>query len=155
KAAFKEMWLSPHNVVGVGDAENDHAFLTLCECAAAVANALPAVKESADFVTRGDHGRGVQEIIDEVLADDLRQREGRLERHHILLGSRAGGGEVRIAPSESGLLIAGPSGSGKSTVATGLLERLTEQRYQFCVIDPEGDYETLDQAVPLGDSRSG
>ena len=37
--------------VGVGDAENDHAFLALCECAVAVANALPAVKERADFVT--------------------------------------------------------------------------------------------------------
>src|SRR5215471_3195797 len=27
RAALKELGLSPHNVVGVGDAENDHAFL--------------------------------------------------------------------------------------------------------------------------------
>ena len=26
-AALEELGLSPHNVVGVGDAENDHAFL--------------------------------------------------------------------------------------------------------------------------------
>src|SRR5205085_2848559 len=39
-AALAELCLSPHNVVGVGDAENDHAFLALCECAVAVANAL-------------------------------------------------------------------------------------------------------------------
>ena len=32
-AALDELGLSPHNVVGVGDAENDHAFLPVCECA--------------------------------------------------------------------------------------------------------------------------
>src|SRR5439155_10184033 len=40
-AALAELHLSPHNVVGVGDAENDHAFLSACECSVAVANALP------------------------------------------------------------------------------------------------------------------
>src|SRR5205823_7782716 len=64
-AALKEMGLSAHNVVGVGDAENDHAFLSLCECSAAVANALPTVKETADITTRADHGAGVVELIDE------------------------------------------------------------------------------------------
>ena len=39
-AALDELELSPHNVVGVGDAENDHAFLRACGCAAAVANAF-------------------------------------------------------------------------------------------------------------------
>ena len=38
------------------------------------------------------------------------------------------------------ILIAGPSGSGKSTVTAGIVERLIEQNYQVCVIDPEGDY---------------
>ena len=33
-----------HNVVAVGDAENDHAFLGLSGCAAAVANALPTIE---------------------------------------------------------------------------------------------------------------
>jgi hydroxymethylpyrimidine pyrophosphatase-like HAD family hydrolase len=59
-AALKEMRMSPHEAVAVGDAENDHAFLSLCECAAAVANALPALKEHADVVTRGDHGAEVR-----------------------------------------------------------------------------------------------
>jgi hydroxymethylpyrimidine pyrophosphatase-like HAD family hydrolase len=30
KAALAEVDISPHNTVGVGDAENDHAFLKLC-----------------------------------------------------------------------------------------------------------------------------
>src|SRR5262245_4379694 len=55
-AALSELVLSPHNIVGVGDAENDHAFLRLCECAVAVANALPTLKDCADVVTNADHG---------------------------------------------------------------------------------------------------
>jgi HAD superfamily hydrolase (TIGR01484 family) len=69
--ALDELGLSPRNVVGVGDAENDHAFLSVCEFSAAVANALPSVKERADLVTRGDHGTGVEQLIDELLACDL------------------------------------------------------------------------------------
>lgn len=148
--ALSEMGISPHNVVGVGDAENDHAFLSLCECSVAVANALPTVKEKADFVTRGDHGLGVIELIDEIIADDLRNREDRLTRHHIVLGTRESGEEVRIKPYGTNLLLAGSSGGGKSTLATGILERLSEQKYQFCVIDPEGDYESFEGAVTFG-----
>ena len=44
--ALRELGLSPHNVVGVGDAENDHAFLRLCECRIAVANAVPMLKDA-------------------------------------------------------------------------------------------------------------
>src|SRR5947209_3969356 len=54
-AALKEIELSPHNTVGVGDAENDHAFLSLCECSAAVSNALPMLKEKADINTASSH----------------------------------------------------------------------------------------------------
>src|SRR6266550_6258698 len=104
-AALKEIELSPHNTVGVGDAENDHAFLRLCECSAAVDNALPAVKETADVVTRGGHGAGVAELIDELLADDLGEREPRLARHHILLGTREDNTEVRVIPYGIDLMI--------------------------------------------------
>jgi hydroxymethylpyrimidine pyrophosphatase-like HAD family hydrolase len=57
--ALKELGLSPHNAVGIGDAENDHAFLDVCECSVVVSNALPALKEKADWVTRNSHGEGV------------------------------------------------------------------------------------------------
>jgi hydroxymethylpyrimidine pyrophosphatase-like HAD family hydrolase len=50
-AALDDLRLSPHNVVGIGDAENDQALLRMCGCAAAVANALPSIKEHADIVT--------------------------------------------------------------------------------------------------------
>lgn len=69
-AALSEMGLSSHNTVGVGDAENDHAFLDFCECGVAVANALPMLKEHADFVTKGERGAGVVELIDKLIASD-------------------------------------------------------------------------------------
>ncbi|HZV07455.1 MAG TPA: HAD family hydrolase [Gemmataceae bacterium] len=73
KAALHELSLSPHNVVAVGDAENDHAFLTMCGCSAAVANALPMLKIAAEIITAGAEGQGVVELIEELLANDLRR----------------------------------------------------------------------------------
>ncbi|HEY7067297.1 MAG TPA: HAD hydrolase family protein [Chloroflexota bacterium] len=150
QAALDELGLSPHNAVGTGDAENDHAFPALCECAVAVANALPAVKERADSVTAGDHGAGVVELIERLLRDDLHDVEPRLTRHQLVLGTRHDGAEVRLPSYGPTILSAGPSGSGKSTAVTGLVERLAEQGYQFCLLDPEGDYEGFAGAVVLG-----
>jgi HAD superfamily hydrolase (TIGR01484 family) len=69
-AALKELGIDPHEAVGVGDAENDHSFLNLCACGAAVANALPAVKETADVVLTADHGAGVVELIERLLTHE-------------------------------------------------------------------------------------
>ena len=77
--ALEHLGLSPHNVVGVGDAENDQAFLRACECGVAVSNALPSLKRRMDLVTTADHGRGVVELIDRILANDLADRGARLE----------------------------------------------------------------------------
>jgi HAD superfamily hydrolase (TIGR01484 family) len=151
RAALAELNLSPHNAVGVGDAENDHAFLNICECSVAVANALPAVKTKADIVTFADHGAGVTELIDEMLADDLVSREsGTLARHDISLGKDARGKAIGLSPFRASALVAGTSGGGKSTVVAGLVERLRAANYNFCIIDPEGDYDSVESAVVLG-----
>ncbi len=71
RAALDELGLSPHNVIGAGDAENDHAFLDLCEFSVAVANALPSLKKHANYVTRGERGAGITELIGVILAGDL------------------------------------------------------------------------------------
>ncbi len=153
RAALDDLGLSPHNAVGVGDAENDHAFLALCEASVAVANALPLVQERADLVTEGRDGEGVTELADALLADDLANLEAKLTRHHVLLGTGDDGAEATVAPYGVNLLVAGPSSSGKSTLVGGLLERLTDAAYQFCLIDPEGDYEGLELGAALGDSQ--
>ncbi|MBV8881340.1 MAG: HAD hydrolase family protein, partial [Planctomycetaceae bacterium] len=149
-AALRELELSPHNVVGVGDAENDHAFLERCECSVAVANALPSLKERADWVTPSPAGEGVAELGRRLLADDFASIEPRLIRHELPLGEGLDGRPVRIRPHGLGMLIAGPSGGGKSTLATGIMERLRDSGYQFCVIDPEGDYQEVGGIAALG-----
>jgi hypothetical protein len=60
---------------------------------------------------------------------------------------------VWLPPYGSSILVAGASGAGKSTFATGLIERLAEQHYQVCVIDPEGDYVNLKTLVTIGDQH--
>ena len=148
RAALKELNLSLHNAIGIGDAENDHAFLSIAECAVAVANALPSLKERADIVTRNDHGAGVTELIGEILADDLASREPQLVRHHILLGTANDGSAVRLSPYGINALVVGKP--GKSNVAIGLIERLRGNGYSFCIVDPTGNYCNLDATVVLG-----
>jgi HAD superfamily hydrolase (TIGR01484 family) len=150
QTALHELSLSPHNVVGIGDAENDHAFLSLCECAVAVADALPMVKERADFVTEGGDGAGVIELCARLLDDDLESLDSVLVRHYISLGTNEREEELKVPPWRLNLLFCGASGSGKSTLATGFLERLAERGYQSCIVDPEGDYEWFEAAVTLG-----
>jgi HAD superfamily hydrolase (TIGR01484 family) len=152
-AVLKEMGLSPHNAIGIGDAENDHALLRYCEFSVAVANALPAVKETADFVTRMDHGAGVADLIEQVLADDLDRFSSKLHRHHLSLG-KSGDEEIALSPFGRSVLICGPSASGKSTLATRILETLHDQRYQFCLFDPEGDYPAFENAVVFGGPKA-
>jgi hydroxymethylpyrimidine pyrophosphatase-like HAD family hydrolase/energy-coupling factor transporter ATP-binding protein EcfA2 len=152
KAALDELGLSTHNTVGVGDAENDHAFLGICECSVAVGNALPVLKERADVVTQKTHGAGVEEIIEQLLTDDLRSLQPRLKRHDILLGHKENGEEFCLGPYGTRVAVTGPSGGGKSTVVTAIVERLIQKQYQVCVVDPEGDYDDVAQFVTLGAS---
>ena len=149
-SALEDLGLSPHNVVGIGDAENDHAFLDACELSVAVGNALPAVKERCDHVTEEDHGDGVARLIDELLENDLEELDERVRRHDIRIGSRADDQPVVIRPHRSNVLVTGPSGSGKSTLTTGVLERLAGEAYQYVLVDPEGDYDAFEDVVVLG-----
>lgn len=154
-AALLEMSLSPRNVVAIGDGENDHALLNQCEYAVAVANAVPMLKEIADWVTTGAEGRGVSEIISELVEHDLGAPPFNTSHRNILIGTREDGAEVAIPSTGLNLLLAGSSGSGKSTLATGILERVIGQGYQCCIIDPEGDYEGFAGAVMFGTAQRG
>jgi hypothetical protein len=153
RAAFKDLRLSAHNAVGVGDAENDHALLSECEVGVAVDNALPMLKDRADWVTAGARGEGVIELVEAMLASDLRELEPRLTRAEIEIG-HAGDDPVTVHAYGRRLLLCGTSGSGKSTLTTGLLERLVDKHYQFCLIDPEGDYAAFEDTILVGDEQT-
>jgi hypothetical protein len=150
RAALRELDLSIHEAVGIGNGQNDHSFLDLCECAVAVANAVDAVKAKADFVTAAATGAGVIQLIDELIATDLSQRVTGGVGDVVVLGDRPDGVPATFRPYGQNILVCGPSGAGKSTFATGLIERLIDRDYQICIIDPEGDYGTLDGLVTIG-----
>ncbi|HJT20483.1 MAG TPA: HAD hydrolase family protein [Nitrospira sp.] len=155
KAALHDLQLSPHNTVGIGDSENDHALFQSSELSVAVNNAISTLREAADVVTDEADGAGVAQVLTSLVTDDLAQAARRLDRHRISLGSTAHGAPVSITPAGDNLLIAGSSASGKSTLAHGILEQLTERGYQVCVVDPEGDYESFDNAIAFGNAKRG
>ncbi len=65
--ALDELGISAKETLGIGDAENDREFLSLCGCAAVVSNALPTLKRSVPLVTNASYGAGVVEAMDRVL----------------------------------------------------------------------------------------
>lgn len=153
-AALASLKLSPLNVVAIGDAENDHAFLQASGCAVAVANALPLVKADADLTMREGSGAGVVELIERLITDDLAEVIRTTERQNVELALDRQGNPIALPAYTGSLLIAGSSGAGKTTMATGLIERIGMRGFQFCVIDPEGDYAGLDGAVTVGDAKT-
>ncbi len=145
--------LSLHNIVGMGDAENDHAFLDKCEFAAAVENALPSVKDRADWTSPSPHGQGVCELIDHMLTSDLKEIPLKTPPT-FLLGEDRNGNAVTLPAYGIGILLAGTSGGGKTTFATRLIEEMSAAEYQFCILDPEGDYQSAaGDAVMLGNNH--
>jgi hydroxymethylpyrimidine pyrophosphatase-like HAD family hydrolase len=90
-AALREMGLSAHEVVGVGNAENDHSFLDLCACSVAVDNAVAAIKAKVDFCTRGADGSGVAELIEELVTTDLSGRVPRKIGDPVVFADRGHG----------------------------------------------------------------
>ena len=153
RAALEELEVSPRNVVAIGDAENDFAFLDLCGMPVAVANALPRLKDAAAVVTQGERGEGVAELVERWLASDLAEVDETNQRQQVALAGaldgEAGPG-LAFVPVRQSLLLTGTSGGGKTTLITGLLERLAGIGFQFVIMDPEGDYEGLGNAIAIG-----
>ncbi|HEX6949653.1 MAG TPA: HAD-IIB family hydrolase [Nitrospira sp.] len=154
-AALDELQLSPHEVVGIGDSENDHALFQASELAVAVASAVPTLREAADWITSNANGTGTTEALLALVADDMAEQAKRMTRHHIVIGSGRTEEPFTMAPVGENLLIAGTSGSGKSTLAHAILEQLIDQGYQTCVIDPEGDYPSMEKMIVFGNSQRG
>ena len=118
-----------------------------------VANAVPSILKLVDLVTKREAGSGLAELVNELIADDLIGMQGHLPRNFIPIGLIEAEGEIKVPPYGTNILIAGPSGSGKSTITAGIVERLIEQAYQVCIIDPEGDYGPSHDVIHLGDSN--
>jgi hypothetical protein len=143
--ALQELGYSPHNLLVCGDAENDRSMFEVAELAVGVANAAPALRSIADALLEKRDGEGIQILLKDLLNGNLPKRRPRPARS-LHLGYRMSGAPVNLDPFdlvETNLGIFGSSGSGKSWLAGLLVEEMLKQKYQVCVIDPEGDYRGL------------
>ena len=143
RRALTVLHLSPHNTIAIGDAENDHDLLAACELGVAVGWGSPALCNIADQVLRGDGPDVVAGFIREA-ASELKIPRGRMHRYQVTLGAAEDGRHIALGVSGRNLLVAGDPRSGKSWITGLICERLIMQGYSICVIDPEGDYRTLD-----------
>lgn len=143
--ALDELGYSPHNTVACGDAENDRSMFEMAELAVVVGRPEPSLRHLADVALELPAGEAVEVLLRDLAGAAVAGRQPRPERS-LLLGHRPSGSPVRIdsfALVEANIGILGSSGSGKSWLAGLVAEELLKQRYQVCIIDPEGDYRTL------------
>lgn len=146
RAALTTLRISIHNTVAIGDAENDHDLLDACEVGVAVGWGSAVLMGMADDVIHGAGPAAVATYIRE-LARRGELTASQMGRRRILLGRQHDGEVVSLAVRGRPVLIAGEPGSGKSWLAGLMCEQLILQGYSLCVIDPEGDYASL-EALP-------
>jgi hypothetical protein len=90
-----------------------------------------------------------------MIADDLASFEPKLARHRIPLGDCDEKRPATLGAYGETVLLTGVPEAGKAVATTTLLEALGDRKYQFCVIDPKGDYaelEDLEHTVTVGDT---
>src|SRR4051812_445630 len=153
-AALRELGLSAHNLVAIGDAPNDLALFALAEHSIAVQNAHPSLKAVASRITEGEYCEGFLEFAQRIMRDDL---DDALPRHQLLLGHDAAGKDLLLNPFQDSLLIMGAAGSGRRKLCTALLNRLGSLDYQCCVIaaEPNENSELSRGLVKCGSQYDG
>jgi hydroxymethylpyrimidine pyrophosphatase-like HAD family hydrolase len=141
--ALDTLRVSARNALAVGDRENDHELLRLAEVGVAVEWGSVALREAADITLKGAGPPAVAAYVADLAG------AGRLPippraRRRLRLGYTEDGREFSLAVRGRNVLIAGDAKSGKSWVAGLLCEQLILHGYCVCVIDPEGDYRSLE-----------
>jgi hydroxymethylpyrimidine pyrophosphatase-like HAD family hydrolase len=144
--ALDTLRLSARNTVAIGDAENDHELLRLAEIGVAVEWGSAALRAGADIVLAGAGPPAVGDYVAR-LAEAGRLPIPPRARRRLLLGYTEDGREFSLAVRGRNVLVAGDAKSGKSWVTGLLCEQLIMHGYCVCVIDPEGDYTSL-EALP-------
>lgn len=143
QAVLQTLRLSARNAVAIGDAENDHELLRLAEVGVAVAWGSPALRAAADLVLEGTGPPDVAAFIDTMTASGRLPVPAR-SRRRLLLGHLEDGREFSLAVAGRNVLVTGDPKSGKSWIAGLLCEQLILLGYCVCVLDPEGDYSSLE-----------
>ena len=141
--AVRSLGLSPHDVLALGDAENDLALFEACGWCACPASAGGEVQERADWIFPGENGQSIAAAIAGPILSGRLPR-ARALRHHVALGWTVTTSEPATVPVRGvNVLIHGDPLSGKSWVAGSLMERMIGARHAVCILDVEGDYGVL------------
>jgi hydroxymethylpyrimidine pyrophosphatase-like HAD family hydrolase len=150
-AALRELGVSRHNLVAIGDGENDLALFEFAEHAVAVQNADPLVKRVANRTTEGAYCEGFLELARNLVATDLADA---MPRHKVTIGVRENGTPIEIVPCRDSLLVHGAEGTGKTALCNRLLEHFLESSYQCCIIDAEvGGLQVPGEVEVFGDAH--
>ena len=143
RRALEELGRSERNLIAFGDAENDTPMLSSAEVGVAARGSVPAVSSLADDSISQPGGAGVALYIRRLI-----ERRGVVpspRRRAVTMGSNAAGTAVTLPGSGCNLVISGDPRSGKSWIAGLLAEKLLEDGYRICIVDPEGDYLQMGQ----------
>ena len=144
-AALETLRLSARNTLAIGDAENDHELLRLAEVGVAVPWGSAPLRAAADITLSGESTAAVAAYMRNLA--DAGTLPVAAQRRKLLLGYDEDGREFWLSARGRNVLVAGDTKSGKSWVAGLLCEQLILHGYCVCVIDPEGDYRSL-EALP-------
>ena len=138
REALGDLGLSHHNTIGVGDGENDHSLLDVCEIGVAVANAVHSIRAHADVTLALPDGQGVADLLRGPLLAGHAHVHPR--RWQLTLGLDDHGEQVTLPASQLNVAVCGGSGDGKSYLAGLICEQLVRLGYSLVVLDPEGDH---------------
>ena len=120
-------------------------MLRACEFGLAVAWGSPALQRAADEIVEGGSPAAVAAFIRRLVSQPILDVRPNGRRRPLYLGLRPGGEALSLAGLGRNILIVGDPQSGKSWLTGLLCEQLILQHYCVCVIDPEGDYGTLER----------
>lgn len=142
---LRHFGLSFHDVLALGDSENDLDLFQACGWSGCPTNAVSPVMAAADWIFPGEDGESMARAITGPILQGLLAVTV-TPRHRIELGWVAGTSAPVTLPARGvNVLIHGDPHSGKSWLAGALVERLHADRYAVCIIDPEGDYRVLER----------
>lgn len=141
--ALRDLGVSRHNLVAIGNAENDLPLLASAEHAVVVSNATESVKQAADRVTVGAYCDGFLELARDLISNDLASA---VPRRRVVLGRGDDGHDVMLSPCQDSVLVSGPDETARAMICNRLLEQLMQQDYQCCVIG-------ADRNVPVASPR--
>lgn len=141
--ALRELGVSRHNLVAIGNGENDLPLFACAEHAVAVDNAPEAVKQAADRVTDGAYCDGFLELVRELVTTDLAHAT---PRRRVVLGRDEQQHEVALSPCRDSVLVSGADETLRAIICNRLLEQLMQQDYQCCVIG-------ADRNMPIASPR--